>query len=373
MFVAGRAGAADAQPLPEPERRIVLIDPGAELESAARAALEPWALEIAVVSAPSPGATAPGTHESARALALAYGAGAVVWVSEHEQGYAVWVYDLETNQVVARPLAGPPPFDGPAAAAAALSVKTLLRHSATAPLGERYGAGDAGAQDAAVVPAPAPAATELKVPAELGASSSAPRAAPATLAEADADAGEPEASGRDALMTTRLELEAASGARFGLTGSGTTEARFGAAVALWPAASALGFWLRAALGPAVEIDEPGFDGALFDASAVAGARLRFAPLHRLRLSAGAGAGAHVTSLDGALVDDAQAVDVQRVVPALDLDLAGDWLVVGAFRVGLRGGASWLLRPQRYLVHGQPQLELARIALEAGLTAGLLLP
>ena len=121
-------------------RRVVLVSPGAELEQAARAALEPWSVQLTVVAGPSPGATAPFANEAARAIAEANHAGAVVWVSQHDAGYALWVFDLASHRVTERALGTGPPFDEATAAAVALSVKTLLRHSAVAPEAERFGA-----------------------------------------------------------------------------------------------------------------------------------------------------------------------------------------------------------------------------------------
>jgi len=361
IAVAARSTAAGAQlpsSLQSRERRIVLISPGGELESAARTALEPWDVEILVVAAPSPGATAPRTNEAARELALGHRVGAVVWVSEHEQGYAVWVYDLETNQVVARPLAGPPPFDGPAAAAAALSLKTLLRHSATAPARERYGAADAAAAGEAIA---LPAAER-----DPAVAAPPPAAAPDRDQRSAAEIAAP-------FALSQLDIEATGGLRFGLTRDGPNEARLGAGVAWWPRADRFGVSVRAAAGPGMEIAAPSFRGRLVDATTTVCARLRHDVARNLRLSAAAGAAAHFTVLDGSLVRDAQPADAQRVVPSLDLELGGDFLASSWFRLGLRGALAWLLRPQRYLVHGEPVLELSRVAFEAGLSAAVMLP
>jgi hypothetical protein len=381
VAIAGRPDVACAQAPPRAAQRVVLVSPGAELESAARTALEPWAVEILVVSAASPGATAPRANETARALALAHRAGAVVWVSQHEQGHAVWVYDLETDQVVSRPLAGSPPFDGPAAAAAALSVKTLLRHSATAPEAERYGA--AGPNDAveqrsgtngqAQRAAPDDAAAHAAEQQRSSTDAQVRRAVPFSDATTDRTVDEG-ASPEHMHARSWLDLEVAGGLRFGLARSRSSgEPRFGAAVAWWPGKEWLGVSFRAAMGTGVEIAAQSLHGRLFDATTVAAGRMRYAPLYWLQLSAAAGAGVHFTVLQGRLAIDGHQAHALRVVPSLDLELWTDWLVSSWFRIGLRGGLSWLLRPQRYLVRAEPVLELSRAAFEAGLTAGLTLP
>jgi hypothetical protein len=364
--IAAFTGAASsAAQLPAQRERVVLVTPGAALEGAARTALEPWGVEILVIDAPSPGAAAPRVHEAARALALAHGVGAVVWVSEHERGHAVWVYDLEKHHVVARPLAAPPPFDEPAAAAAALSVKTLLRHSATAPPAERYGTTRAAESDPGLLPVPVPVPEPVPDPAPARVQT--PPAA-ATLADR-----EPPESPEQPLDPAHFEIEAAGGARFGFTRDGASEPRFGAGFAWWPDAGPLAIAVRAASGPSVAIAERTLRGDLIDATAVVGGRLRTALARSLLLSAELGAGAHLTALDGTLAPDMQPASALRVVPALELSIGSHFRPSSSFRLGLYGGLSWLLRPQRYLVRGEPVLELSRTAFEAGLVAALIIP
>jgi hypothetical protein len=344
-FAAAASTAAQTRSRSQDER-VVLVTPGVALEGAARTALEPWGVEILVVDAPSPGAAAPHVHEAARALALAHRVGAVVWVSEHEQGHAVWVYDLEKHHVVARPLVGPPPFDEPAAAAAALSVKTLLRHSATAPPSERYGtaqaAGSASADASLSPPMPTPAP-------ESGASPARP------IEAALVDRAEAPQAPRQPLAPAHFEIEAAGGARLGFTRDGSSEPRFGAGFAWWPEAGPLAFAVRAAGGPSVAIAERTLRGDLIDVTAVVGGRLRTALARSVLLSAELGAGAHLTALDGSLVQDMRPASALRVVPALELSIGSHFRPSSALRLGLYAGLSWLLRPQRYLVRGEPVL------------------
>jgi hypothetical protein len=365
LFAASAAaGSFHAVAQPTAAHRVVLVSPGDPLERAARTALPPWAIEIVVVSAPSPGATAPLANEAARALALAQGAGAVVWVSQHAHGHAVWMYDLETDQVVSRALPGTLPFDGAAAAAAALSIKTLLRHSATAPKAERF-----GAETAEPLHQP-PAAAEV----------SAPRGAdPDEVADEDYDDGErSEYEDLPSLhaATTRswFDIEAALSVRFGLARSHAQgEPRFAAGAVFWPDAGWLGLSIRGGIGTGVPIDESRLHGRLLDVTVVAAGRVRYSPIRSLQLSAAAGPGLHVTPLYGEIRPTGEDVNALRVVPSADLELGADWLVSTGFRVGLAGGLSWLLRPQRYLVRAEPVLELSRTAFDVRLGAAVTLP
>src|SRR5205823_1369678 len=61
---------------------------------------------------------------------------AVVWTTP--DGY-VWIFDVESGQAMARRVEASSPLDASAAAAVALSVKTLLRSTAVAPPAERIG------------------------------------------------------------------------------------------------------------------------------------------------------------------------------------------------------------------------------------------
>lgn len=103
------ARAAAAQP------RVVLADPDPELRRAIEASLRPW--RITVVVAP-----APATAEDASTRADAGAARFLVW----RDGSELVVLDRETHVAERRP-ARAGSFDAVGAAAAALTVKTLLR------------------------------------------------------------------------------------------------------------------------------------------------------------------------------------------------------------------------------------------------------
>jgi hypothetical protein len=344
-------GALAQPPAPEGER-VALVDPGAELEGAARASLEPWNVEVVVVPPPAPGATMPGTSEAARAVAVAHGAAAVVWVSEHEGGFALWVYDLATDRVTAQRLPAAPPFDAPAAAGVALSIKTLLRHSAVAPEAERFGASSEVATETA------PTATTV-----------------AAARDPSERAREPDAEQREVQERgpSRFDVEARAGMRLGRTDPRTLELRLGLGLLYFPASDFAGIAFRLASGAGVGVDDPRFRGRLVDHEAFLGAILRWRIEDVVRLSATGGAGLHVTVLEGTVLSTGQPAEAIRAEPSLDAELGIDWLASDWLRVGVRGGLSWLFRTQRYLVHGNGVLEISPVAFEAAIVLGAMLP
>src|SRR5690606_34545597 len=149
----------------EAGERGVLVAPPAGLDEAVRAALAGWPIEVVIEPEGAPGSTMPGSAARARALAEGHGAAAVVWLGRDDGGLALWVYDRESGRAVTRPLPAAPPYDEPTAAAVALTVKTLLRHSTAAPAPARYGASEAAAAtggELASAPATAPDAAPIR-------------------------------------------------------------------------------------------------------------------------------------------------------------------------------------------------------------------
>jgi hypothetical protein len=324
-------------------RRVVLVDPGPALEHAARTALEPWQVDILVVSAPSPGASAPAAQAQAQLIAQTHDAGTVVWVSEHAAGYALWMYDRAAHHAVARPLSSAPPFDAPGAAAVALSLKTLLRHSQSAPEQERF-----GSSAPKETPAPGPTTqTELS-------------------ARAQAPADESTAPTR----ATDYDVDALAAVRFNFLSKGSEELRFGLGASVWPRGRWGGLALRAELGRGIAIKETHFAGTLSALTTHLSGRARWHALRWLRLSGALGVSADFTRLDGFAPSHAQATArAQRVVASLTMELAADWLALPWLRIGVRGNASWLPIVQRYLVRGEPVLELSRASFEGLLVLG----
>ena len=349
LLVGPIATAQDAQDAQD--ARVVLVEPGASLEAAVLAALEPWGVALVAVPAASPGAEMPGSSEAARVIAEQHDASAVVWVSSTDGGHALWVYDVADDRVSARALATAPPFDEPSAAAIALSVKTLLRHSHVAPEAERWAAAAERFGDPAlpeeVSDAPPPAVVEP-----------GPGAAPPAVLEAPR------------LLFLRTSL----GARFLHTDPGSVEPRLSLGVLARPFEGELvGLALDLASGPGVGIGDARFDGRLVDGEAFVTVVLRTSSRVPFGLAAELGGGLSVALLDGVLVDNAAPIDVWRVNGALRGAVVADYAIGPAFRIGLRAAATWLGRRQRYLVNGEPVLRVRDLAVEASLylEAGLL--
>ena len=339
----------------DPAPRVALVAPGAELETAVRSALEPWGVQVLIVPGPSPGATAPDSNEAARALATAHGATALAWVSEHDGRHALWVYDLATHHAIERALTQAPPFDGAASAALALTVKTLLRHSAAAPPDQRYGVNEAGAaRTPAPVPAPVPAGNP-------------PGQAPTAVPAAPADPREAGDAGARSLAPSRFELALRGAARFGATDRGAVEGRFGLAASWWPARGPFGMTAGATLGPPLALRDARFDGQLFDAAGSLALAARHDFTQQVRAQAALQAALHLLRLHGTLPDESRDLSVTRASPSLALELGADWALAGPLRLGLYAQLTFLIRTERYLVHEQTILELTHLAAQAGLT------
>jgi hypothetical protein len=328
LAISGHAGFSAAQAR---ERQVVaLVDPGDTLLGAVRSALEPWNLEIVVVSDASPGATAPHAITAAREIARAHRAAAVAWLSEQHGQFALWMYDVAGDHAVTRSLSSPPPFDSANAAAVALSMKTLLRHSTTAPEAERFGG------------------------LEKVAGAAQPRAAP-----------QPDDS--------QFDLEGRAGLRLGHTHPTKYEPLLGLGVAWWPNAQWFGLALEVATGPGVPVSDGDFQGRLIDSEVRLGARLRQRFAEAWQMSVNAGASLQITLIDGTLSPQAQYVQSLRLAPAAYLELEAAFRIDRWLRLGLRAGIVSLFRTRRYWVEGQPVLELSPWAFESALVVAVSLP
>jgi hypothetical protein len=321
----GHAIRAPAAGQPD-TRRVALIDPGEQLERAARASLEPWGVELRVVPGPSPGALPSDARDAARTLARAYDAEAVVWTAEHPDGLALFAYDRAADQVTARQLATRLPLDAPGAAAVALSLKTLLRHSEVAPQRERMG-------------------------------STGESEAPPALAPRPSD----------------LDLDGRVGVRFDRTRPGAIDVRSGLGAVWWPSAGYVGLAVRVASGPGIPLDEALLQGRLIDAELTVAGAARWDLARSLRAVALAGAGVQLVAVDGRVRPDGQPASTLRLNPALSAELGIDWLVAAPLRLGPRAAVSWLLTTQHYAVRGVDVVELSPVAVEAGLMLGVNLP
>ena len=332
--------------------RVAVVEPGEELEAAVVATLEPWGVELFTVPPPSPGAEMPASSAAARAIAETYDADAVVWVSSADGGHALWVYDTAEDRVTARALASAPPFDDASAAAIALSVKTLLRHSHVAPDAERWAAAAESFGD------PSPPVTSPAPPTSPAVASPL-QAAPARVAPAG---------------HSQLSLRASLGARFLHTSPASAEPRLSLGLLTRPFdREIVGFALDLASGPGVGVSDAKLDGRLVDGEAFLSLVLRAPRDAPLGIGGELGAGLALSLLDGVLVDNAAPVDVSRVNGALRGAIVVDYAIGPTFRIGLRAAGTWLARRQRYLVHGEPVLGVRGLALDVGLglEAGIL--
>jgi hypothetical protein len=116
---------------------VATVAPDPQLAHALDVALAPWGTNITQVHPVDAQEAMPLPVDRARAIALDTRADVVVWVSREDGHFAVWIYDVATDQASSRRVAGAPPFDPMTAAAVALSVKALLRSTVVAPTRER--------------------------------------------------------------------------------------------------------------------------------------------------------------------------------------------------------------------------------------------
>jgi hypothetical protein len=308
--------SGSARALEHEARRVALLNADAELLRSVSIALSPWQLEVLALEAPSPPRSLPEAAVEARELSRSLGANAVVWVSIAETTSVVWVYDAQSQRVSSRVQAQLPPFDGPAAAAVALSLKTMLRTTELAPLGERFGA----------TPAPRPAWPAL------------------------------------------LRLEVTAGARAFAPDALEPWLSLGAAV--WPARSpgSWGLSMRAAFTTGAGVAADSLSGVVRELAFSAALRRWIALGDAVGVVPFAGASAHLSQLDGAVTATGAPVSVTRVNPSIDAGVALPIRAVGSFDLGPYLAASYMTRTQRYLVHGAVALEAWAWSLELGAQA-----
>lgn len=285
----------------ESGRRIAVLQPDDELFRAISLSLAPWGVETARSEAAPPGPSQPDAVRAASRLARELGVDAVVWVSTTERGSLLWVFDARANEVTTRFLAETAPFDGPAAAAVALSVKTVLRESVVAPPDQRFGA-------------------------------------------------RPVADSVDRFSA--LEL---GGAGHWL-GASQPDLRIEIAALFWFAAR-FGASLEWSTGPGVRVEEALYRGRYREL--VLGAKAHFRWIHQPGLSAAASVGGalHWTKLEGKLAASSLDRTVRRLNPSLDIENSVSVDLGGRFYLGASFGASYFPAYRRYLVEGTPILSL----------------
>jgi hypothetical protein len=297
------------------QHRVAVIDAEELVVHALDVALSPWDVAIDEHAIAPPGATMPMAVERARELARETEADAVVWLSSSDGGYALWVYDADSDRASARRLPSGPPFNDTTAAGIALSVKTLLRATVIAPPRERFGA------------------------------------AP----EADRD------------PTFRFDLSFGSAARTG--NPGVFEPRGGVGVSLWPASLGhhLGVVVAFEGGSGIRVANARFTATVLDLSgrvALAGS-WRFGRL--LAIEPSLGAAAHAILIDGFVVADESSKSVQRLDPAIEPRLAFDFATFGGrVHVAPWIGVAYMTRSQEILVHGVSVFDQSPLVAEAAL-------
>ena len=344
FVVAAWPGVSSAQP----QATVVLATPDEALQHALSSALQPWDIGVTTVEEPAPGASMPGAAERGRWLSTRHHALAAVWISESEAGFALWIYDGARGQVVATPLASGPPFDDVMAAEVALTVKAMLRRGPV--LGSR--GPDRGSSEVVSRPLPQDAPTEPSVHEE-----------PPDEAAAHGPASDVWA------------VTVGGGARGLATAPQQVEPRFFVAASWWPAAleEVLGVAVAAFSGPGVEVQSGGLRGHWTDTSLVLGLQVR-GSVGPLDLGLVGWAGAHLTTLEGALPAIEQRVSRLDAGPLLGLDGEIGVRLDPRLRLGLLLGGTFPLMPTTYWVGRDVAMEVspvnlrALLALELSLTA-----
>jgi hypothetical protein len=292
-------------------RRIAVLQPDAELLRAVSLALEPWGIETIATEDPLPKTSQPEASQEASHWARRLDVEALVWVTTLEEGTLLWVFDARTEDVTTRRVPQMPPFDGAAAAAVALSVKTVLRASFVAPPQERFGA------------QPAEPEPELK----------------------------PEPS-------VSPPKERSTAFEFGSTmhwlSDRTLDFRFNLAAVLWiPTIRRLGFGLRLSSGPGIAIDSATYEGHYREFVTGGEIRLRLVDLPRFSTVLTLGGAAHFSSLEGTLIADSIDQEVSRENGSFDFDVRVNFFVTRRLYFGASIGAAYFPTYQRYLVNGSP--------------------
>lgn len=292
--VTAFATAAGAAP-----RRVAVLEPDDELVRAITLSLSPWDVETTRSDATPPELSQPNAVEIATRLARWLQVEAVIWISRSERATLLWVFDAATGDVTARMLAGAPPFDGAAAAAVALSVKTALRTSSVAPPAERFGA------------EPPPSSAHHPLAFELG-------GAGHWISER--------------ALEVRFEL---------------------GAVAWLLLERRVGVGLELSAGPGVSLLDERFRGRYREYGASADLRVRLIREPPFAGDVSFGGGLYWTRLEGTLAANSLYRDVARRSAALDAEALVSVDMGGGAYLGVSAGVRYLPSYRRYLVEGTP--------------------
>lgn len=313
-----------------------MVAPSENLLHAVTRSLAAWNVVVEAVPDDNPGPTMPASSSEGRRIAARYDALAVVWVSESNDGFALWVFDSRTDQVLARPLPSGPPFDEPMAAQVALTVKTLLR---TIP---------------ELIPdelSPEHAPVDRTVDRTVDETTVTPR----TMSESTPEPMQ-EQVGVDVLMAAGLRGLALT--------PGVPDARMLLGVTLWPRGlgRALGLSLLIESGPGVQSPHSELDARWTDSSLIVGVRGRLHLGARLDIGGNLGLGARLTTLHGETragspVAERRVTLVSRAEIELGVRLA-PWL-----RLELRVGTLLGWSVQRYFAGNELALDVNRASVQ----------
>jgi hypothetical protein len=305
--------------------RVVLLGIDRRFACALQTALDPWGLRLIESDAASPGSSMPSTSLSARAIALEHGARAVIWLGQDPAGYALWVYDADSDRSVSRPVPEPP-YRSSVSASLALSVKTTLMM-----------VGFASEPPAREEPPPAARDEPASPPAEP----------------------EPEPAPRPA---PRWQLGVHGGVQLGPLDGVKQDVRYGLGLRWSPAPIGLhpGLELELAAGLPLSVRSPQIEGRIWDAASALALGVT-EPLTRVWAVSVSGAAAlHVTSLSGTATMDGVHVDDLRANPTLRLgaELSAN---LGVLALGLEPSFEVWLNAQRYEANSEPVLDHRRRA------------
>jgi len=283
------------------------------ITEATQRALRDWGVEIVASDEPSLGAKVPEVYDRAKDVAGRHKASAVVWLADSHGRPALWIYDSEEGLLATRQLKDTENIDEATAAALALSIKTILRHSQIAPPDER-----------------------LKALAEK------PRPPSLILA---------------AIFGTRLRSVSGTSA----------DLRFGVDVQYArPSHPRLSGYMRVVTGPGLGVNEAELDGRLADTSLGFGVGVTAFRHPGLEAQVRLGADIHVTRLEGTLTGLGRSAEVRRLNPAASGSFQATIPLTYRFRVGGIAGTELMARRQDYRILGQTVLRSPRVEFFMGI-------
>jgi hypothetical protein len=310
VVTAPRAASAATSP------RVLYLGADPELSRALEVALGPWGVTVVATRD-----TPPENWAAAGELATVVDADALVWIATVSGGPALHVYDRTVQQLVlvVRPLDEAPPYDAPAAAAVALTVKTVLRLGRVAPAEERVAVTDGAWRSRR------PTNPRWRVDSALGS----------------------RIAGDDAELRSTI----------GLTWS--------------PGGGRLGLGATVALGPGVAVDVPEFAGRHTGTGFAAAAHWRF-PSDGVFFEPALGLTVSRATLDGVALGSDVRAHVVRWNPGAVAQLALG-ARTGHVELALVGAAGLTFRRQRFLLDGDLLYEVPALDWHLGLRLSVMIP